>query len=46
MDSKEIGKLLMRSEENVRQALRKPLTREQEETMEEYLCTSKRRKEG
>ena len=33
MDSKEIGKLLMRSEENVRQALREPLTRDHEEAM-------------
>ena len=41
MDSKEIGKLLMRSEENVRQALREPLTREQEKTMEEYLLPVK-----
>lgn len=41
MDSKEIGDLLMRSVENVRQALREPLTYSQEKTMEEYLCTAK-----
>ncbi|PWL46846.1 MAG: hypothetical protein DBY45_01890 [Clostridiales bacterium] len=46
MDSKEIGDLLMRSEGNVRQALRKPLTHEQEKTMSEYLCTSKRHTEA
>ena len=37
----EIAELLMRSEENVRQALREPLTREQEETMSEYLLPVK-----
>ena len=42
----EIAELLMRSEENVRQALREPLTREQEEAMEEYLCTAKRLHRG
>ena len=42
MDSKEIADLLMRSEENVRRALREPLTSEQEKTMEEYLSPVKK----
>lgn len=46
MSVEEIAGLLMRSEENVREALRRPLTSEQEETMSEYLCTSKRHTEA
>ena len=46
MDSKEIGDLLMRSEGNVRQALRKPLTHEQEKTMSEYLLPVKKSHRG
>ena len=46
MDSKEIGDLLMRSEGNVRQALREPMTREQEETMSEYLLPVKKSHRG
>ena len=41
MDSKEIAELLMRSEENVRQALRKPLARGQEKAIIEYLLPIK-----
>ena len=46
MDSKEIGDLLMRSEENVRQALREPLTYSQEKTMSEYLLPVKKSHRG
>lgn len=41
MKVEEIAGLLMRSVENVQAALRKPLARGQEKTMEEYLCTAK-----
>ena len=41
MTVEEIGDLLMRSEENVRQALQEPLTYSQEKTMSEYLLPVK-----
>ena len=42
MTVEEIAELLMRSTENVQAALREPLTREQEETMKEYLLPVKK----
>ena len=32
--------------EDIKQRIRKPLTREQEKTMDEYLCTAKRHTEA